>query len=59
VLRGRVERGNLTRDRAHQTEREGDARGHDEDEQQRRKTTLANPAPPRRLPRLSPNPQGA
>ena len=57
VLRGGVERGDLARDRAHETERERDACGKEEDEQQRRKTTLANPAPRTRRPLLSPNPQ--
>jgi hypothetical protein len=58
VLRRRVERRDLTRHRAHEPEREREARGDEENEQQRRKTTLANSASPaRRHPRLSPNPQ--
>ena len=58
VLRCRVERGNLARDRADEAERERSAGSDDEDAQQRRKPSLANPAPRTRRPLLSPNPQG-
>ena len=56
-LRCRVERRNLACDGADETEGERQARSHDEDGQQRRKPTLANPAPRTRRPLLSPNPQ--
>ena len=57
ALCGRVERWDLARDRAHEPEREREARRDEEDGHQRRKTTLANPAPRTRRPLLSPNPQ--
>ena len=57
VLGGRVERRDLARDRPHEAERERDRGGDEEDEQQRREPTLANPAPSTRRPLLLPNPQ--
>ena len=57
VLGGGIERRDLARDRAHETEREREAGSDEEDGHQRRKTTLANPAPRTRRPLLSPNPQ--
>src|SRR4029079_5418542 len=58
VLRGGIERRYLARDRADEAEREGEQCSGQEDEQQRRKTTLANPASRPRRPLLTPNPQG-
>ena len=57
VLSRRVECGYLARDCTNEAERERDPGRHEEDGQQRRKTTLANPAPRTRRPLLSPNPQ--
>ena len=58
VLSRRVEGGDLARDCTNEAECERDPGSDEEDGQQRRKTTLANPAPRTRRPLLSPNPQG-
>ena len=58
VLRARVERRDLAGDRPHEAEGERQSRRDDEDEQQRREPTLANPAPPTRHGLLLPNSQG-
>jgi hypothetical protein len=57
VLRGRVELWDLTRDGPDEPEREGQERGDEQDEQQCRKPTLANPASRTRRPLLAPTPQ--
>jgi hypothetical protein len=57
VLSCRIERRYLARDGADEPEREGQQRGDEEDEQQRRKPALANPASRTRRPLLTPNPQ--
>ncbi len=59
ALRRGVERGNLAGHRPDEAEREGQPGGHEQDGHQRRKTTLANPAPRTRRPLLSPNSQEA
>jgi hypothetical protein len=58
ALSCRIERRDLARDCADEPEGEGEARRDEEDGHQRRKTTLANPAPRTRRSLLYPNPQG-